>query len=354
MTKFDPVTTYERAILASDLARGLGSHLQNDSRDSLIEALINAVRSTLPGNNYPDDQPYSFHSPSWSARQRLDAWLRIAELEQQTTEQDRWTPPDLYSLIPVPSADQHTNRSAQLLCAKYPVTNFQYRRFVDDKANYHDEALWTSLVIHDRAQSESIPVGEAAHRWFLRKDHARFPLFGENGQGLEVKNRFNPVAVNWYEAAAFCAWLNRNFESEYRRSLPDEPKNFVFRLALEYEWVAAAGGEANGRYVWQEQAGDDVSADTIGFYANTIESRLGQLTPVFMFPAGASPYGVMDLSGNGREWIGNYFDKYQNVARCRGSNLNDSYRGATAAECVGFPLDNRGVGFRVVCVSHST
>ncbi len=357
------VDSYNHLISTFDLAKGLGPALPVTERQALVKSFLHLLRDTAPDTEYPNDEPLLTDLEKWSPRQRLDAWLRIAELEEQQVEKDRWNPPDLYALIPIAAVETRTDRSEQVLFSKYPVTCAQYQRFVDDKANYADQTLWGSLTIYDYSRSQSIAVGEAAQRWFARKDYSRLPLFGEDKQDLETKNIFNPVTVNWYEAAAFCMWLNRNPQSgyhrwisestEYRGWLLDSGKRVEFRLALEHEWVAAAGGDANGRYVWQKQDDDEVTSDTIRYYANTVESRLDQSTPVFMFPAGASAYGVMDLSGNSREWVGNYFE-YPNTAACRGSNPSDTYRGTRAAERLGLPLDNRGVGFRVVCVIHST
>jgi hypothetical protein len=342
---------------AFDLARGFGAALPAGDRQVLIKSFLHLARDTAPDHDYPDDQPLLTDPASWSASQRLDAWLRIAELQDQSNEQDRWMPPDLYALIPITVIDPQANQSYQILFSRYPVTNAQYWQFVEDRSSYEDEALWTSLTMYDVAKIEHIPVGEAAWNWFPRRVYSKYRLFDENDQGqkvgLEAKNLFNPVVVNWYEAAAFCAWLNRNEQAEYRRALPTTGHRTEFRLALEHEWVAAAGGEASGRYAWQRPGGDLVTADTIRLCANTYEGRIHQATPVFMFPAGASPYGVMDMSGNGREWAGNYFDSYRDTAACRSSHLIDAYRGSTVAERLGLPLDNRGVGFRVVCDLHS-
>jgi formylglycine-generating enzyme required for sulfatase activity len=43
----------------------------------------------------------------------------------------------------------------------------------------------------------------------------------------------------------------------------------------------------------------------ITHFANTNESGIQHTTPVWMYPQGASPYGVMDMSGNVLEWLTN-------------------------------------------------
>jgi formylglycine-generating enzyme required for sulfatase activity len=41
---------------------------------------------------------------------------------------------------------------------------------------------------------------------------------------------------------------------------------------------------------------------------NTVEGGPGELLPVGTFPAGASPYGALDMAGNAAEWVNDYFD----------------------------------------------
>lgn len=45
-------------------------------------------------------------------------------------------------------------------------------------------------------------------------------------------------------------------------------------------------------------------------------SLLGGLTDVALFPAGASPYGVLDMAGNAWEWVADWYDEnyYANSA----------------------------------------
>ncbi len=130
------------------------------------------------------------------------------------------------------------------------------------------------------------------------------------------------VDVTWYEAQKFCAWLNQ----KYTNALPD---GYHFGLPSEAEWEKAARGgkqvvkkaliaslrdglvltdkmtlidnPSPGReYPWQ----GDFEPDR----ANISETGIGMTSTVGCFLAGASPYGVLDLSGNVWEWTRSIWD----------------------------------------------
>jgi formylglycine-generating enzyme required for sulfatase activity len=210
--------------------------------------------------------------------------------------------------------------------ARYPITVAQYRAFIEAKDGWCDPAWWGSDRFRD-------PEGE-----LYRDDDGSTYEFGRFGN-------HPAVYVSWFDAVAFCRWLSRRLSFEVR--LPDE-----------WEWQqAATGGDDKNVFPWG--LGWDAKAQF--WRANTFESRLGQATAVGMYPAGASPAGVLDMAGTVWEWCVNKFDSPE-VTRSgardfdyrvlRGGSWSYGQDYARSAGRWYFPSFRFYViGFRVVCSS---
>jgi len=93
------------------------------------------------------------------------------------------------------------------------------------------------------------------------------------------------VLVDWFDAAAYCAW------SSAREGLE-------LRLPSELEWEKAARGTDGRAFPW----GD--AFDPTFCLMRTSRPYLPQPEPVGTFEIDESPYGVRDMAGGVREWVG--------------------------------------------------
>jgi formylglycine-generating enzyme required for sulfatase activity len=97
------------------------------------------------------------------------------------------------------------------------------------------------------------------------------------------------VYANWYAAQMYCQWAGR-------------------RLPTEAEWEKSARGTDKRYYTW----GNSRANPRLANYA---ESLIGEPLPADRYPLGASPYGVLNMDGNVREWVADWYDsKYYFVA----------------------------------------
>jgi len=115
------------------------------------------------------------------------------------------------------------------------------------------------------------------------------------------------VGVTWYEASAYCKWLQKHWNELEENQQNSALKPEQVRLPLETEWVQAAGGaEPPERFPWDLPG--EVTYDIVEILrrTNVNENGLGRTTQVGMYPLGASPHGVWDMAGNAWELLANF------------------------------------------------
>ena len=153
-------------------------------------------------------------------------------------------------------------RTAAFEIGLVPVTVREFARFVQD--GYDDRTLWCD------------------EGWEWRERHRiDRPRFWEDEAWKAYLGPNQPlVGGSWYEADAYARFAGA-------------------RLPTEAEWEHAARGEDGRRYPWGEEW-DPSRAAARGGPRHTL--------PVGCFPAGRSPYGLLDAAGNVWEWVADTFD----------------------------------------------
>ncbi len=173
---------------------------------------------------------------------------------------------------------QHEVRLSAYCISRYPVTNAQYRAFVED-GGYMEKwrQCWT----------------KEGWKW---KEEKKITTPATYGGTFDLPNH-PVVGVSWYETSAFCHWLTLRLQRQGELS-----EEHVVRLPTDAEWEKAARGDDGRIYPW----GDEQITPE---HANYYDTGLGVTSTVGCFPRGKSPYGCEEMAGNVYEWCLDWFDE---------------------------------------------
>lgn len=242
----------------------------------------------------------------------VEALMRVLESGEEASSAERISagtalayigdPRDFSEMIDIPGGEFKQGERGEptyvmaYRISRYPVTNAQYARFLDDNPTHpvpHRDEVWAEPY-NWSPQTRTHPKGKDNH-----------PV----------------VLLSWEDARAYCEWAGG-------------------RLPNEVEWEKAARGEDGRVYPW----GDEFDPDR----ANVREGGVGSTTPVGAYPDGASPYGLLDCAGNVWEWTSSQVGANQVVIR--GGSWN--FRAADArcfARDYSHPSHRSNcIGFRIV------
>lgn len=204
---------------------------------------------------------------------------------------------------------------ADFAVAIYPITMREYCAFLDAVEEI-DSTLALKRAPHDLRGSEGLAVRKEDGKWtpspqMIEGDARKhFPI--EHGHLWNVPAHL----IDWYDAVAYCRW---------RSGLEGIP----LRLPSEIEWEKAARGVDGRFYPWGDRF--DPTFCKMG------ESRpyTQQPEPVGTFPTDISIYGVHDLAGNMRQWVGATFGgpPWDELAT-EPEPSSEVERGASGSRCV--------------------
>jgi len=145
---------------------------------------------------------------------------------------------------------------------RLPVTNARFAEFLNAVGTHNNNG--ERLFDDDDPDAR---IHRQGTRWIADKGFENHPV----------------IEVSWPGARDYCAWRNK-------------------RLPTEAEWEKTARGTDGRKYPWGNAPPDH----TRGQFA----ARFNDTAPVDAFPAGASPYGVLDMAGNAWEWVSSAYRPY--------------------------------------------
>jgi formylglycine-generating enzyme required for sulfatase activity len=292
------------------------------SQDDEIRFISLDVEACRPGILWRQFQYISFRQSYEVGAGELLRWLdgeapppkgkKATETPVETFRRNVSTPPsdrriheetgiELVRVPPGPflyGDDKKTVELPEFWIGRSPVTNTQYKRFLDANPAYSvpfRDDHWAKPYNWDK-QTRAYPADKADH-----------PV----------------VLVRWNDAKAFCDWAG-------------------LRLPAEREWEKAARGDKDGRvYPW----GDD----WVDGQCNTVEAGVGGTTHVGQYsPYGDSPYGCADMAGNVWEWTSSWHKEGGRVLR--GGSWGRDRRFAHVSLRLNYPPGRADVrlGFRPV------
>ena len=179
--------------------------------------------------------------------------------------------------------DRHEVELDGYFISRCLITNRQYQAFLQDTGHRLpdvDPATWKSYrLIHPYERTrrfswtDGLPPG--------RQDH---PV----------------VLISRADAESYARWLS-------------EHTDHTWRLPSEREWEKAARGVDGRRFPW----GDEFLADRL----NSHDRGPFDTVPVGGYPAGASPFGLMDAAGQVFEWTSG--NKGEHRAIVKGGSWDD-------------------------------
>ncbi len=287
-----------------------------------------------------------------------DAGFILGRLAGSSAEWLERIRPDLDDFVQIPTGEflygdekQRMTIAEPFAIARYPVTNLQYRRFVD-AGGYDDQRWWSADGWAWRSGRLDSQTPKEDKVWLEDRppENRSEPFYWRD---VRWNNTLAPVVgVSWFEAEAYCNWYSV------------QPGNLPVRLPSEQEWERAARGTQGREYSWGDEfdpqrlncaeywakQNDLIDVEKWARWVRSDSFNDASTTLVSQFPQGATPEGICDLSGNAWEWTGSWYQVEQVNRVMRGGSWCDDHWFVRCAAWLSPPPFSFSyfVGFRIL------
>jgi formylglycine-generating enzyme len=256
----------------STLVRNRG---QKDKQVNTLLAMQELVQASIEGRPEPTAEELGL-SRQGGFFSRVSGLFRKRSSPPSTSQQASIVnPTDGMSLVLIPEGQFTAGGPADdegrgafsvplsaFYIALYPVTNAQFKKFVDATGHPPPDSVPSGLFPPGDPRSTPVWTGRD-----FPKELADHPV----------------VCVSWDDAQAYCKWAG-------------------VRLPTELEWEKAARGTDGREFPWGNQW-DQTKC------RNSWNRGSATTCAVSEYPTGRSPYGLHQMSGNVLEWYEEFFEK---------------------------------------------
>jgi len=171
---------------------------------------------------------------------------------------------------------QHTVTLDAFWIDRTEVTHAQYASFLNVLGGHKGKCEGQDCIA-TKSEDDNSHIRQQGGQYVVESGYEEHPM----------------IEVSWYGAQSYCEWVGA-------------------RLPTEAEWEKAARGTDGRIYPW----GDTFDGTRLNFCdlncehnwkKSDVDDDSARTAPAGSYPAGASPYGALDMAGNVWEWVADWY-----------------------------------------------